>query len=197
MIIGITGGMGCGKSTAAKLLAEHGYQLIDSDRLVREQILTSGEIVALARERWGEAILGADGGIDRQAMSERVFADTAELRILESWVHPRVFALWRETLAATRAQDTVIEVPLLFEKGLENWFDFIVCVASSADVQLARLTQRGVPHALAGQRISKQLPLARKIALADLVLWNDGTLSFLREQVESLHRRLSGASGTT
>ena len=100
-------------------------------------------------------------------------------------------------LAVGEGRDWIIEVPLLFEKGLENWFDFIVCVASSADVQLARLTQRGVPHALAGQRISKQLPLARKLALADLVLWNDGTLPFLREQVETLHEELCSRRKTT
>ena len=84
----------------------------------------------------------------------------------------------------------IVEVPLLFEKQLENWFDFIVCVASSADVQLARLIERGIPHTLAEQRISKQLPLARKIALADLVLWNDGPIPFLRAQVQSLHQAL-------
>ena len=80
----------------------------------------------------------------------------------------------------------VIEVPLLFEKQLENWFDFIVCVASSPDQQLARLEQRGIPRPLAEQRISKQLLLAKKIELSDFVLWNDGPISFLKDQFKIL-----------
>ena len=190
MIIGITGGMGCGKSTAARLLAEHDYALIDWDDLVREEILRDPEVITLARSRWGDEVLGGDGQLNRRALAGRVFTDEAELAVLESWVHPRLYARWRDLLQGEPGQNWLIEVPLLFEKALENWFDFIVCVASSADVQLARLTQRGVPHALAGQRISKQLPLARKLALADLVLWNDGSLPFLREQIDSLHERL-------
>ncbi|WP_221028926.1 dephospho-CoA kinase [Actomonas aquatica] len=190
MTIGVTGGMGCGKSTVTKLLAELGYPLIDSDQVVRDEILTDPEVVDLARQRWGAEVLTAEGLLDRAAIAQRVFADAEELEALESWVHPRLYARWRERMEAAPDQSWVIEVPLLFEKGLENWFDFIVCVASSADVQLARLTQRGVPHALAEQRISKQLPLARKTVLADLVLWNDGTLPFLREQVDALHEEL-------
>ncbi len=190
MIVGITGGMGCGKSTAAKHLADHGYRLIDSDALVREEILRDPVVISSARSRWGAEVIGADGELDRRALAAQVFADDTELAVLESWVHPRLYARWRDLLRREPGQHWLIEVPLLFEKALENWFDFIVCVASSADVQLARLTQRGVPHALAGQRISKQLPLARKLALADLVLWNDGSLPFLREQIDSLHERL-------
>ena len=88
-------------------------------------------------------------------------------------------------LAAPRSR-WVIEVPLLFEKQLENWFDFIVCVASSPTQQLARLEQRGIPRPLAEQRISKQLPLIKKIERSDFVLWNDGTLNFLKDQVRIL-----------
>ena len=77
-------------------------------------------------------------------------------------------------------------MPLLFEKALENWFDFTVCVACAPSSQLARLEQRGLPHVLAGQRISKQLPLARKIELSDLVLWNQGSAEFLGTQVDHL-----------
>jgi len=91
-------------------------------------------------------------------------------------------------------------VPLLFEKSLENWFDFTVCVACDPNSQLARLEQRGMDRALAGQRISKQLPLARKIELSDFVLWNDGSTGFLKAQVDrivdSLDRAKAGATLT-
>ena len=91
----------------------------------------------------------------------------------------------------------LVEVPLLFEKSLENWFDFTVCVACDPSSQLARLEQRGLDRALAGQRISKQLPLARKIELSDFVLWNDGSTGFLKSQVDrivdSLNQAKAGA----
>lgn len=195
MVIGITGGMGCGKSTAATLFDAWGYARIDSDAVVRDEILTDAEVVGRARDRWGKDVLDANGAIDRRALAARVFAADAERKVLESWVHPRLFARWRTLLAGKPTANWVIEVPLLFEQGLENWFDFIVCVASSAEVQLARLSKRGIPHALAGQRISKQLPLARKLDLADLVLWNDGTLPHLRDQVAHLHAMLTASLG--
>ncbi len=87
-----------------------------------------------------------------------------------------------------------VEVPLLFEKNLENWFDFTLCVACAPDQQLARLEQRGLPRGLAGQRISKQLPLARKIELSDFVLWNDGSVQFLQDQVNELIHALRTVS---
>lgn len=184
MIIGVTGGMGCGKSTAAHALADRGCQLIDSDDIIRREILTDPEVVEIARKRWGEDVVGPDGQLDRKQVAKHIFASDAELEAWESEIHPRLFAKWREILASEPDATWVVEVPLLFEKQLENWFDFIVCVASSPAVQLARLSERGIPHALAEQRISKQLPLARKLELADLVMWNDGTPEFLEQQVD-------------
>jgi len=84
----------------------------------------------------------------------------------------------------------IVEVPLLFEKGLENWFDFTVCVTTDSSTQLRRLEQRGIPPELAHQRLVKQLPLARKCELADHVLLNDGSPEFLKEQVNALADRL-------
>ena len=107
--------------------------------------------------------------------------------------HPRVAAVRRAALASDPDANWAIEVPLLFEKGLENWFDFTVCVACAPAQQLARLEQRGLPRALAGQRISKQLPLARKIELSDFVLWNEGSPAFLEAQVDRLADALVAA----
>jgi dephospho-CoA kinase len=130
---------------------------------------------------------GAAPRISRPALAARVFASEGDRKWLEDLTHPRVFALWREAFGTPGPVDRwVVEVPLLFEKELENWFDFTVCVACAAERQLARLEQRGLPRVLAGQRISTQLPLARKIELADHVLWNDGTSGFLEAQVDRL-----------
>lgn len=183
MILGITGGLGCGKSTAARLFEQRGFRRLDTDAFVRDQLLTSPPVQAQLREHFGAAVFRPDGAVDRSALAARVFADDAELRRLEQITHPLVYAEWRRALAAEPGVPWVIEAPLLFEQGLENWFDFTVCVACAEAEQLVRLEQRGLNRALAGQRISKQWPLAWKIELADFVLWNDGSVDFLGEQI--------------
>lgn len=186
MILGITGGMGCGKSTAARLFEQRNFRRIDSDALVRERVLSSATVLAALRVHFGGTIFKEDGSIDRAALASKVFSNDEELRWLEELTHPLVFALWRELLSSDKAANWVVEVPLLFERGLENWFDFTVCVACSPELQLVRLEQRGLPRSLAGPRISKQFPLARKIELSDFVLWNDGSAAFLQDEVDHL-----------
>ena len=186
MILGITGGMGCGKSAAASEFERHGFRRIDSDAPTREQVLASPAVGAHLRARFGDGVIASDGSVERSELARRVFADDEARRWLEELTHPILFGLWREALASAPAGDWAVEVPLLFEKNLENWFDFTLCVACAPAQQLARLEQRGLPHALAEQRISKQLPLARKIELADFVLWNDGNVQFLQDQVTAL-----------
>ena len=190
MTVGITGGLGCGKSTVARALEIRGYKRLDSDQIVRERVLTAPEVMAALAGRFGPTVVveQAGGGrvVNRLALAERVFGRDEDRLWLEELTHPRVFAAWREALAGDRTARWVIEVPLLHEKGLENWFDFTVCVACAPAQQLARLEQRGLPRVLAGQRISKQLPLARKIELSDFVLWNDGSPAFLEAQVDRL-----------
>ncbi|MFZ5495307.1 MAG: dephospho-CoA kinase [Verrucomicrobiota bacterium] len=190
LIVGLTGGMGTGKSTAAALFAERGFRRLDADQLIRDELLPSPEIARAIRARLGNAMLSADGRVRRDKVAEKVFADPAALAWLEDLLHPRLLARWRELFAAASGTAFIAEVPLLFEKGLENWFDFIVCVTADSATQLRRLEQRGVPPELARQRLVKQLPLARKCELADHVLLNDGTPEFLREQVNALADRL-------
>lgn len=194
MIVGITGGLGCGKSTVGRALERRGFCRLDSDQIVREQVLTAPDIVAALRTRFGDGVVaaGPDGGhvIVRPALAERVFHDDASRVWLEELTHPRVFDAWKKAFAAEPKARWAVEVPLLFEKALENWFDFTVCVACAPAQQLARLEQRGLPRVLAGQRISKQLPLARKIELSDFVLWNDGSSAFLEAQVDRLAEAL-------
>lgn len=190
MVLGLTGGMGCGKSTAARLFEEFGYVRVDSDALIRDRVLHHPEVIRLVGAEFGPEVIAADGSLDRAVIARRVFPDAARLRWLEEQLHPRLFDLWREILAERDRGRWVFEVPLLFEKGLENWFDFTICVATTSTNQLARLAERGMSHALAEQRISKQFPLAQKIESADFVLLNDGSLTFLREQIATLLSRL-------
>jgi dephospho-CoA kinase len=194
MILGITGGLGCGKSTAARAFERRGFRRLDSDQIVREEVLTAPEVIAALRQRYGEAVLVFEGGrerVNRPALAERVFPSEGERLWLEELTHPRVFERWRQAFASAPEADWVVEVPLLHEKGVENWFDFTICVACAPAQQLARLEQRGLPRVLAEQRISKQLPLAQKIERSDYVLWNEGSSRFLEAQVERLAAALS------
>jgi dephospho-CoA kinase len=186
MILGITGGFGTGKSTAARLFEERGYRRIDSDQLIRDQVLTAPEVVAALATHFGPEVLTGLGKVNRRKVADRVFTDDAERIWLEELTHPPLFALWREALRLAPDGLWVVEVPLLFEKSLQKWFDFIVCVACAPEQQLVRLEQCGINRTFAEQRLSKQLPLAKKIELSDFVLWNEGSPEFLKAQVDRL-----------
>lgn len=190
MKIGLTGGIGCGKSTAARFFAEAGFRRIDTDELIKNEVLLQPEVVAAIALHFGPQTLTNAGQVDRAVVAKIVFADEVALRWLEDLLHPRLFGLLRTRLAEAPAEDYVVEVPLLFEKQLENWFDFTVCVATTSILQIARLEERGLPKALAEQRISKQLPLAHKLELADYALLNDGSPDFLRDQINRLAAQL-------
>jgi len=194
MILGITGWMGCGKSAAAAFFAARGFRHLDSDALVRERVLPSPEVMEALRARFGAAIFDPSGALNRGALAERVFADDTERIWLEELTHPILFAIGREILRSEPGPSWALEVPLLFEKSLENWFDFTICVACDLPLQLARLEKRGLNRALAGQRISKQLPLAHKIELSDFVLWNEGSAEFLGAQVEAIVNSVTRAA---
>ncbi len=191
MIIGLTGGIGCGKTVVASMMAGHGFASLDSDLIIRSTLLVDSEVIDAIRNRFGPEVMTQAGQVDRGKLARRVFVDDEALAWLEDLLHPRLFAFWRNAFAADRTKSWVVEVPLLFEKSLQNWFDFTLCVASHPEVQLARLERRGLPPESARQRISKQLPLAQKIELVDFVLSNDGSLDFLRDEVSALIASIS------
>lgn len=198
MTVGITGGVGCGKSTVAQAFERRGYLRLDSDRIVREEVLTDPAVQAALVARFGNAVITVDPAtgaqvVNRPELARLVFADDAQRSWLEDLTHPRVQASWRRSLEKNPSARWAVEVPLLHEKGLENWFDFTLCVACAPAQQLARLEQRGLPRELARLRISKQLPLARKIELSDFVLWNEGSPAFLEAQVDRLADALLAA----
>lgn len=175
----------------AKLLEQRGYRRLDSDEIVRADILCRPEVVTTIRGYFGESVLDGEGRLHRGRLAARVFANEAERGWLEDLVHPLLYAVWRVRLAAEPAVPWVFEVPLLFEKALENWFDFIVCVTTTPGQQYARLEARGITREQAEARISKQLPLARKAELSDYVIGNEGSPEFLVRQVDLLVERLA------
>jgi dephospho-CoA kinase len=191
MVIGLTGGIGCGKSTAAACFAGLGFVVIDADQLAR-QVLESHVCVSRLKERWGVACLDAEGRPDRKWIAAKVFADADERAFLESVTHPEVARLRREATADASA-DYVVEIPLLFEKELTAGFSTILVVACSDDVRRVRLRGRGLSDEEISARVASQLSLVEKVKRADAVLWNDGEPGFLREQVRTLVDRLRGA----
>ena len=191
MVIGLTGGIGCGKSTAAACFAELGFVVIDADRLAR-QVLESHVCVSQLRDRWGAACLDAQGVPDRRWIAAKVFADSEERAFLESITHPEVARLRRDA-TADASVDYVVEIPLLFEKELADGFSSVVVVACSDDVRRVRLRGRGLSDEEISARIASQLSLVEKVKRANVVLWNDGEPAFLREQVRVWVDRLRGA----
>ena len=181
MVIGLTGGIGCGKSTAAACFAELGFVIIDADQLAR-QVLESHVCVSRLRERWGAACLDKQGIPDRKWIAAKVFNDPDERAFLESVTHPEVARLRREA-TADASVDYVVEIPLLFEKELADGFSSVVVVACSDDVRRVRLRGRGLSDEEISARIASQLSLVEKVKRANVVFWNDGEPAFLREQV--------------
>ncbi|MFM9000062.1 MAG: dephospho-CoA kinase [Opitutia bacterium] len=189
MVIGLTGGIGCGKSAAAACFVEHGFVHVAADALAHRALLEPEVVKALA-SRWGSGCYAADGTPDRAKIARKVFSDRAELDFLESLVHPIVARL-RQRAVADRSRDYVVEIPLLFEKKLESEFDCVVCVACSDSVRLKRLAERGLTPAESEQRIKMQIPVSQKVKQSNHVLWNDGDLAFLAAQVARLARHLA------
>ena len=188
MVIGLTGGIGCGKSAAAACFAEFGYNIVDADLLAR-QVLESEACVTRLRARWGDACVGSDGRPDRRWIAAKVFAEPAELAFLEGLTHPEVARL-RERAVVDASRHHVVEIPLLFEKDLTAGFAFIVCIACSEEVRRARLLKKGLSEQEISRRIHSQMSLAEKVKRSDVVIWNDGAPAFLREQVAALVGRL-------
>jgi dephospho-CoA kinase len=188
MVIGLTGGIGCGKSAAAACFAELGFNVVDADQLAR-QVLESPACISQLRARWGDACLGPEGRPDRRWIAAKVFADSAELAFLEGLTHPEVARL-RQLAVLDAKRHHVVEIPLLFEKNLTAGFALIVCVACSEETRRTRLLKKGLTDEAISGRIASQMPLSEKVKRSDVVFWNDGDLGFLRGQVAALVDRL-------
>lgn len=184
--IGLTGGIGCGKSTVVKLFAEAGWGTIETDEVVREMLASDAAVHAALRERWGDAIFLNDGSVDRKAVAAHVFTDADELAWLEALLHPLVRQAWGEVVEADLEANWLVEIPLLFEKRLETEFDLIVCVTSPPDIVERRMVHRGYSGDEIEQRRNRQMPLEEKARRADCVISNAGNLEFLKQQTKRL-----------
>lgn len=183
MKIALTGGIGCGKSTALKAFQKSNFATFSADALGHE-ILSESATVAFVKEQFGVECVSEDA-IDRAALAQIVFSDPTARERLENFLHPKIKAAWCAGMAraAAEGKSSVVEIPLLFEKNLAEGFDYTLCLACSEPVQLERLEKRGLPREQARSRIAAQMPLEEKMRRADFCLFNDGTPEFLGEQI--------------
>jgi dephospho-CoA kinase len=190
--LGLSGGIGSGKSTVAKILSEVGAVVIDADAIAKE-VLEPGQVgyenVMLA---FGESVLDASGNIDRKKLANLVFQDAEKLLKLESIVHPAVIARVseiRESLPETAI--VVYDTPLLVEKQLQDQFDKILIVSADEDIRKERLVQRGLDLADIEARMANQATDIQRSAVADFVIINNGSMKELREEVAKVWQQLS------
>lgn len=188
-VLGLTGGVGMGKSTAARLLKKVGLPVVDSDDLAREAVHPGTEGLAEITGEFGEGFLKADGSLDRDKMASKVFQDEAARKRLEAIIHPRVRIVWEKQIDQWREQKRpvgVVVIPLLFEVDLQDSFDAVLCVACTANTQRARLRERNWDDAQITARIAAQMDIAQKMGLADHVLWNEGAPELLMDQMKEI-----------
>jgi dephospho-CoA kinase len=183
--IGLTGGIGSGKSTVAALLAERGAVVVDADRLARAVVEPGTPGLAAVVEAFGDGVLSADGSLDRPALAAVVFSDPEARRRLDGIVHPLVRAAALEQIAALPPEAVVVQdVPLLVETGQASSYDLVVVVETDLDTRVARLVARGLTEDDARARIAAQATDEQRRAVADVVLDNSGTPADLAAQVE-------------
>jgi dephospho-CoA kinase len=195
LTVGLTGGIGAGKSEALRLLAERGATVIDADRIAREVVEPGTPGLAAVVAEFGAGILTADGTLDRPRLGRIVFADPGRRRALNAIVHPLVRARAAElrAAAAATAPDAIVveDVPLLAESQLQDNYDAVIVVDASEPIRLARLTRlRGMTEDDARSRMAAQASREERLKIADFVLDNDGELADLERQVEGLWGRL-------
>jgi dephospho-CoA kinase len=189
IVVGVTGGIGAGKTTVARLLGERGARVLDADRVVR-QLYATGDLPGEIAERFGREVLAPDGSVDRARLAEVVFSDAAARLDLERIVHPAVRAHILGRLEEWRREGyvglAVIDAALLVEVEAPYPLDALVVVTAPDDLRLERLRRRGVPEAEARRRMAVQASDERKTARADHVVVNDGDLEDLAERVTGL-----------
>jgi len=188
-VLGLTGGVGMGKSASAQLLRARGVPVVDTDDLAREVVEPGQPALAEVQDIFGPGIVGPDGQLRREELARLVFADAAARKRLEDILHPRIRALWRAQLEVWRKEGrplAVVVIPLLFETSAETEVDATLCVACSAATQQQRLLARGWSPKEIEQRLRAQWPTEVKIARSDYVVWTEAGLDVHGGQLDRI-----------
>jgi len=192
LLVGLTGGIASGKSTVSAMLAERGAEVIDADHIARQVVMPGTPAWCKIRDHFGPGVLHPDGQLDRQALADIVFADKSKLALLNEITHPAIFARIADRLEAHHGQDVVVvlDAALLIEAGLAEGVDVVVVVHSPREIQVERLAAKGVGASDARNRIAAQLEPEKRLARADIVIDNGGSLEDLGRQVDKLWEEL-------
>jgi dephospho-CoA kinase len=195
-MVGLTGGIGAGKSAVATRLAELGAVVIDADRLARDAVAPGTEGLRRVVAEFGPGVLDADGALDRTALARLVFGDDEARQRLEEIIHPLVRAKTAELVAVAPPDAVVVnDVPLLVEANLAGLYELVVVVLAAEETRIRRLVRdRGMSEDEARARIAAQASDEERRAVADVVLDNDGTLDDLRAKVDAAWPRISGGN---
>jgi len=196
-VVALGGGVASGKSAAAARFADHGIAVYDADVASREVMKPGQAAYAAVVEHFGKDVVTADGSLDRRAIRERVFAVAQERRALEAIVHPQVRAWLRRQVEADTGPYCILAIPLLAETWPQYaWVNRVAMVDVPPELQIERLTRRdGVTRELAQAMLDAQATRAQRLALAQDVLDNTGTLAQLHAQVDALDRRYRELAG--
>jgi dephospho-CoA kinase len=187
--IGLTGGIASGKSTVADMFADLGVPVIDTDVIARDVVRPGQPALEEIREAFGAGVIAADGTLDRSAMRAIVFGDDAARRRLEAILHPKIREITREQAEAAGGAYQVIVVPLLVESSLRAFVDRVLVVDCDEEIQVARLLERDTESEQQARKIlAAQSTRDERLAIADDVIENEGSLEDTREQVLALHR---------
>ncbi len=193
-VIGLTGGIGCGKSEAAKHLCSLGAKHIDADAISRSLTADGGEALPEVRRVFGDEVFNEDGSLNRRALGDVVFANPAAKRALEGIIHPLVQRRAMDEIEAANAEGikvTVLDVPLLFETGMDVLCDECWAMSASPDVQLERVIVRDkLTDEQAQARIDSQMPMEERNARAKRVINSDRPIEKTRGELESLYQQL-------
>lgn len=191
-VVAVTGGIASGKSAVTTRLASLGVPVFDADEVTRELCAPGQPALEEIRRRFGESVISAEGTLDRRSLRAMVFADPAERLALEAILHPRVRARLAELAQAVSGDYCVLAIPLLAEGNRYAWIDRVVVVDAPESTRIERLIKRdGIDAELAKRMIASQADRDRRLAIADDILENDGTLDALLAATDALHRRLT------
>ena len=193
LLIGLTGGIGMGKSTVAEYLSRAGELVVDTDILARELVAPGRPALAEISRSFGNKILAADGSLNRSALAKIVFQDESHRKTLEAILHPRIRAAWKDWAGRCfeqGARRVVVVIPLLFETGADKELNLTLCVACSSETQTRRLHTRGWNNQEIERRISAQLPIREKIERSNRVVWNEAGLDVCEKQVARIFASL-------
>ena len=192
LTIALTGGIACGKSTVAGILSALGASIIDADAISRSLTAPGGAALPAIRKAFGEGVFHPDGTLDRAALAAIVFSDKKSLAALNAITHPLIFQQMREAAEGCRkhgADVVVLDVPLLFETGMEHLGDIVACVRCPEETQIERLkTRNGMSREEALSRIRSQMPVDEKVRLSDVAIDTDCSLEELNRAVHKLYQ---------